>query len=186
MIRPRFFILTLMVFGAAASRLLPHPPNVTPLIPLAIFAGVYFSSRGAALLVPLMAMIISDLGLSLLHGYAFFGPMRLVVYGLFAWMVLWGGSLQKGVTVKGVVGSTVGGSVLFFVVSNFAVWAGGDGIVYPKSLEGLITCYVAAIPFFRNMLAGSLGYALLLFGGFELARRQFPILNVRPKTGAVS
>ena len=183
MIRPRFVVLTLMVFGAAAMRLLPHPPNFTPMIPLALFGGAYYSSRRAAFLVPLMAMAISDLGLTIMNGYAFVSPMRLIVYGLFAFMTLWGLSMKNRVTWKGAIGSTVGGSVLFFVVTNFAVWFGGDGIVYPMNFDGIVACYIAAIPFFRNMLAGSLLYGGVLFGGFELARRRFRSLDPLPETG---
>ena len=183
MIRPRFVVLTLMVFGAAALRLLPHPPNFTPMIPLALFGGAYYSSRRAAFLGPLMAMAISDLGLTLMNGYAFVSPMRMVVYGLFVFMTLWGLSMKNRVTWSGAIGSTVGGSVLFFVVTNLAVWLRGDGILYPMNLDGLLACYIAAIPFFRNMLAGSLLYAGVLFGGFELARRRFRNLDPLPEAG---
>ncbi len=67
------------------------------------------------------------------------------------------------------------GSVLFFVLTNFGVWA--VGTFYPKTMSGLVTCYVVAIPFFRNTLAGDFAFTALLFGGFALAERWIPILR---------
>ena len=64
-------------------------------------------------------------------------------------------------------------STLFFVITNFGVWA-FDGL-YPRTFEGLVVCYIAAIPFFGNTLAGSLFYTAVLFGGFALAERKITV-----------
>ena len=69
------------------------------------------------------------------------------------------------------------GSVVFYVVTNLGVWLVGD--LYPRTLDGLATCYIAAIPFFRNTLAGDAGYTVALFGGFALAQRYVPSLDER-------
>ena len=85
-------------------------------------------------------------------------------------------ALQKRTPVR--IGLTaVAGSVLFFAVSNFGVWALGD--MYPHNIAGLVACYVAAIPFFQNTLAGDLFYATLLFGGFRIAELLVPQLEAR-------
>ena len=67
---------------------------------------------------------------------------------------------------------------MFFIVTNFGVWLVGN--LYPKTLAGLAGCYVAAIPFFRNTLAGNVVYTLVLFGGFALAQRYLPVLRGEP------
>ena len=69
------------------------------------------------------------------------------------------------------------GSLVFFVVTNLGVWLVGD--LYPRTLDGLVTCYIAAIPFFRNTLAGDACYTVALFGGFALAQRYVPSLDER-------
>jgi hypothetical protein len=74
-------------------------------------------------------------------------------------------------------------SVLFFVLTNFGVWA--FDALYPKTLEGLMACYVAAIPFFRNTLLGDLSYTVVLFGGFALLERRIPVLRDPTMTKAV-
>jgi len=72
--------------------------------------------------------------------------------------------------------------VLFFVLTNFGVWA--LGALYPKTLTGLTECYVVAIPFFRNALLSDLFYSALLFGGLALAEKQWPILGEAAPTPA--
>jgi hypothetical protein len=69
-------------------------------------------------------------------------------------------------------------SVLFFVLTNFGMWASTS--FYPHTPDGLVACYVAAIPYFRNMVLGDLLYTAILFGGFTLLERRFPVLRRRP------
>jgi hypothetical protein len=151
-------------------RLLPHPPNVTPIAAIALFGGAHFASKRAALAVPLTAMCLSDVLLG-------FGVHRVMpfVYGSFASTVFLGRLIRDRRSALAVGGAALTGSVLFFVVTNFGVWLVGD--LYPRTLEGLVACYVAGIPFFRNTLAGDFLYAGALFGGFALAQRCFPVLR---------
>jgi len=93
-----------------------------------------------------------------------------IVYGTFALVVWLGFFLRERRTALTITGAALAASTLFFVVTNFGVWA-FDGL-YPRTFEGLVVCYIAAIPFFGNTLAGSLFYAFLLFGGFALAERK--------------
>lgn len=177
MITPRFKVLTVMVLAAVASRLIPHPPNFTPIIALALFSGAYFENKKIALAIPLAAMVISDLGLAMLNGYAFLSSMRLVIYSCFALITAMGFLLRNNVKVSNVIAGSVVGSVAFFIISNFAVWLGSDGILYTLDLTGLIACYVAAIPFFNNTIFSALIYSALLFGSFEAAKYKFPVLS---------
>lgn len=156
----RYTILAaLMIIAAAFSRLLPHPLNFTPLAAMALAGGVYLDKR-FALIVPLVAMLATDWILG-------FYPILFFVYGSFiaiGFMGLW---LKSHKTPLVVFGSTLLSSVLFFVVTNFGVWIVGPEM-YPRTLTGLVECYVAAIPFFRNTVLGDLFYVGVLFGMFEL------------------
>ncbi len=166
----RFVALGGIVLAAAAMRLLPHPPNVAPIAAIALFGGAHFASKRAALAVPLLAMWLSDVFLG-------FGVDRVMpfVYGSFALIVVLGRLIRDRRSPLAVGGAALTGSVLFFVITNFGVWLSGD--LYPRTAEGLVACYVAAIPFFQNTLTGNLFYAGVLFGGFGLAERRFPALR---------
>lgn len=171
MLKTRFAVLTGMILSAAASRLLPHPPNFTPIAAMALFAGAHFSSRRAAFLVPFIAMLLTDMIL----GWHSLVP---VVYGCFALIVCLGFNLRRNKSVSSIAATTLAGSVLFFVVTNLAVWAFNG--LYPMTLGGLGACYVAAIPFFGGTLAGDAVYVGVLFGSFALAERTFPRLSEQP------
>jgi len=181
MFNTRFFALLGITLSAAAMRLLPHPPNVTPIAAMALFGGVYFTNRRTAFLVPLAAMYLSDLALGFFvydfgwfHGFMPFvytGFIVTVGLGLLIRCRIKGGSR----TAPTVGVAALAGSVLFFIITNFGVWLAGN--LYPKTLTGLFSCYVAAIPFFRNMLLGNAFYTFVLFGGFALAQRYIPVLQ---------
>jgi hypothetical protein len=172
MLNARFLTLVCMTLVAAATRLVPHPPNVTPIAAMALFGGAHFASPFAAVVVPLSAMFLSDLLLGFgLH------PVMPFVYGSFAFTVCLGRWLRGRRSPLAIALATVRGSVVFFVVTNLGVWLVGD--LYPRTLDGLVTCYIAAVPFFRNTLVGDAFYTVVLFGGFALAQRYFPALDER-------
>lgn len=177
MYRIRFLVLWGTILAAAASRLIPHPPNFAPIGAMALFGGACFADRRAAFVMPLAAMLLSDLAIGLLSGNLSIGLHQLtpVVYGSFALIVCLGFWLRTRRTLVPIAGAVVASSVLFFVVTNFAVWALGS--LYPRTWEGLVTCYVAAIPFFHNTLLGDATYATLLFGGLALVEQRFPALR---------
>jgi len=168
MMKSRFFVLLGMILLAAASRLVPHPPNFAPIAAMALFGGAYFSDKRLAFFVPLMAMFLSDVVLGL-H------PLMPVVYGSFAMIVGIGLWLRTRRTALPIAGAALTSSILFFVLTNFGVWAFSS--LYPKTMAGLLACYAAAIPFFQNTLLGDAVYTAILFGGFALAERGFPALR---------
>jgi Family of unknown function (DUF6580) len=168
MSKPRVIVLVCMILAAAASRLVPHPPNMASITAVALFGGAYLANKWLAILVPLAALFLSDLVLGL------YGHME-VVYGSFALVVCIGLLLRKRRTPLRIAGAALVSSTLFFVITNFGVWAFGS--LYPKTAAGLVTCYLAAIPFFQNTLAGDALYTTVLFGGFALAERLFPVLR---------
>ena len=169
--KPRFLFLAGMILLAAGSRLIPHPPNFSPIAALALFGGAQFADKRLALLVPLAAMFLSDLVLGL-H------PLIPVIYGSFALIACLGFWLRRWRSVWAVVGAAMIGALLFFVLTNFGVWAMGH--MYPKTPAGLLACYAAAIPFFQNTLLSNLFYAALLFGGLAVAEHRFVKLREIP------
>lgn len=163
---------------AALSRLLPHPPNFSPVEALALFGGAYFARRSAAIWLPLVAMFISDLALGLVNGgiYAdyFLSAGFGLVYLCIALSALLGFGLRGRVSAPRVLGYSLLGSVLFFLVTNFGTWLGSA--MYPQTGAGLLAAYVAGIPFFQNTVLGTLFYSTLMFGSFAWLRSRSPAL----------
>jgi hypothetical protein len=178
---PGPWVLAAMIVAAALSRLLPHPPNFSPVEAMALFGGAYFAARAMALVVPLLAMLASDLALAAIHGGSYFEYMAgagfWLVYACIALSAVLGFGLRGKVSGARVLGYGLAGSVLFFVVTNFGAWLGST--MYPQNLAGLGAAYVAGIPFFQWTVLGTLAYSALLFGGFALLRRQVPALQAR-------
>lgn len=179
MMSARTSTLLLIVLTAAAARLLPHPPNVTPLAAIALFGGAYFSNRWAAFVVPMLALALSNLALGIYWSWSFMAwqPHLWVQYLSFALVVSLGFLLRGRVNAWRVFCVTLASSVTFFVVTNLGEWA--FQAWYPKTWDGLVTCFVAAIPFFRNSLLGDFGFAVLLFGGWWLLENRFEFLRLR-------
>lgn len=171
------------VLLAALSRILPHPPNFAPMTAIALFAAATFADRRLAVVTPLLALFISDLCIEgmyhvgLMTTWSIY-PGMWVTYLALLLVTLMGFLLRNHRTVPAIAGATLAGATIFYVVSNFLVWAGGDA--YPHTLAGLVTCYEVAIPFFERSLLGDLSYCTVLFGGFALAERRLPVLRVAP------
>lgn len=184
MLNKRFFVILGITIFAAAMRLVPHPPNMTPIAAMALFGGVYFAGKRTALLVPLAAMYLSDLALGFfVYDFGWFHGFMPFVYASFVITVCLGFLVRRRLTPLMVGGAALTGSVMFFIVTNFGVWLVSN--LYPKTGAGLVSCYVAAIPFFRNTLAGNAFYTLVLFGSFALAQRCIPVLRENPATTLV-
>lgn len=170
--------ITFILIGFVA-RILPHAPNFAPIGAMALFGGAYMTKK-QALILPVAAMVLSDfiIGFDSL-------PMRLTVYGSFLVMVLIGSRLKENVSLKNTILSSLSASILFFLTTNFAVWAFGS--LYPKTAGGLIESYVLAIPFFRNSLLGDLFYTGVFFGGYNLitnlTRKDNRIWNTPTRSG---
>ena len=180
-VAPGPLMLAALILIAALSRVLPHPPNFSPVEAVALFAGAYFASRHWALLVPLLAMLLSDLVLARINGglYAsWFGNGGIaLVYLCIGLGVALGHGLRGKVTGARVLGYSLLGSALFFAVTNFGAWLFEP--MYPKTLAGLVAAYVAGIPFFQGTVLGTLSYSAVLFGGFALLRRHVPALRAQ-------
>lgn len=149
------------------ARLVPHAPNFTPIAALALFAGVYASKISKwYLFIPLAAMLVSDLFVG------FYEPKTMaVVYASFFAIGLFGLLAQKiqsdGRRMAMLGFATLTGSVLFFLTTNFAVWAFSG--MYAPTLNGLLLSYTMALPFLKFSLLGNLFYTTFFFGAYEFA-----------------
>lgn len=167
-------LIVLLIVVAAASRLLPHPPNFAPVAAIGLFAGAMFDRR-AAWLVPVAALLASDLVLGFYH------PVGMLWnYLAFAACLLLGsGLLAKGRSLPRLAGATLSSAVVFFALSNFGMWASG---YYPRTWAGLIECYAAALPFFRNTLLSDIVFVAALFGGHAVLSRW--MANLKPEAAS--
>jgi hypothetical protein len=176
-IQLRFGLITLFIFFAAMSRLLPHWPNFTPVGGMALFGAAYFSRKYWAFLIPFIALWFSDLFINNLIYGAYFETFQwwgsTGTYLGFALIVLIGIPLLKKIKPGRLLGASLLASIVFFLVSNFFFWT--SGMMYPKTLTGLGACYAAGIPYFWNTLAGDLFFTAVLFGGYEWVSRRFPL-----------
>ncbi|TND01157.1 MAG: hypothetical protein FD123_4278 [Bacteroidetes bacterium] len=174
MTTPRFIFVCCAILLIGASRLLPHPFNFTPVLAMGLFAGAMLSSFSMALLIPLAAMFLSDIFLG-------FHNTMWGTYAATAVSSFLGYAIRNKLNIVSVSGTSVASAILFFLVSNFAVWAmPTPELNYPQSFAGLIAGYESALPFFRATLFSNLLYTGLLFGAFHLAAELRPNLkNIR-------
>jgi hypothetical protein len=161
----RLITLSLIILAIAMFRLLPHPPNVSPVAAMALFGGAYFSDKRMAFLVPFLALLLSDFLIGL-H------DTMIYVYAGFALTVVIGFWIRQKLNVSRIAFAVIVSSLLFFVISNFGAWLSSG--LYPMTTDGLMQAYIAAIPFFQNSLLGNMAFATLLFGGFALLQRNIP------------
>lgn len=158
MIRKSEFILALvLVLLGVSMRFLPHPANFAPIAAVGLFSGLYLR-KWYAFAVPLAAMVISDwqIGFHNLIAYTWGSFVLIGVIGLL---------IRRHKNPMTIVLGTLSGSVLFYLITNFGVWLHSG--LYAKTWQGLLECYILALPFFRNTILGDLFYTGALVGMFE-------------------
>ncbi len=155
-------ILGLIVLLASA-RLLPHPPNFTPILGMAVFSGAIINQRLLAYLTPLAAMLLSDL-------YLGFHASMPIIYFTLAICVLIGTFISKRVSILNSFLSINLGVLVFFLITNFAVWYGSG--MYEFNISGLMTCYFMAIPFVQNTLISGLIYGMGAFLIYDIINKR--------------
>jgi hypothetical protein len=171
---------------AVASRFLillnPSWANFSPVSSMALFAGAYALNRSQAIIWSIVPIWISNLILNnLVYPQYFDGfswGIDIIHLSLFALIALMGSRISNLSTFMGAnVMSVIG----FFLLSNFAVWAGdaigygfhvGNAVVYSKDITGLLSCYAAALPFLKNAIISQFFYSAVFFGGFELVKNK--------------
>ena len=154
-----FVIIGLSLVGIA-GRLLPHLPNATPIAALAFVSSMYFG-RKTALLLPLTALLISDLFIG------FYSISIMVsVYGSFALIAFMSWYVKKHSSILAVGYTIIAASLSFFLITNAVVWWLTPW--YQKSFAGLLYSYELGLPFLRNMLLGDLVYTFTLLSAFQI------------------
>lgn len=153
---PKFYIVISMIFAGAMMRLIPHWPNFTPIAAIALFGGTFLKRKDLAFLVPVVAMLLSDLIIG-------FHTTMLPVYLSFMAIVGIGLVLKHRLTVLNTFSASLLASVVFYLVTNFASWTSGM-MPYPMNVAGLLQCYIAGLPFLFNGVMGDLFYTSVLFG----------------------
>jgi hypothetical protein len=186
MVRTRLGLFAALLVYSVVMRLLPYmlshfgmtidpettiyPWNFSPLLAMCLFGGACFVQKRWAFAIPLGAYLIGDLGIWALTGrfdWAFY-PSQPLVYGSIAMIAVLGFLLRKRRTVGWIAGTGLLAATLFFLITNFGVWA--FGATYPKDITGLLACYTAGIPFFQRSLASMLVFSGVLFAPVMLTR----------------
>lgn len=160
---PSVHALILVIGFAALYRVLPHPPNVSPVAAMALFAGSHFRHKFLALLVPLLVMLLSDFVIG-------WHSSILYVYGALSLTVLIGFSLRTNAKAQHIAIAALGACGLFFLISNFGAWH--NSAFYPQTAAGLWMAYAAGVPFLQYSLLGDAVFCLLFFGGFKLYQQR--------------
>jgi hypothetical protein len=161
-----------------------HIYNLVPVAALGIFSGSILKNKYQAYLIPLFAMLLSDIGIALFTNMeGFYGISQFVNYGALALVTFVGTHLSKR-SMLNIAGFTIGGSLIFFLLSNFGTFLSG---YYGYSWEGFTTCFTLAIPFYKNEMAntffmnsfmGDLCFSFIAFGIFFLAKKKIPVLAI--------
>lgn len=158
-------LLVSLCVSSVILRLLPHAPNFAPIGALALFVGLYVSKK-SWFIAPLVVMLVSDIFIGFYDW-----KLMSVVYLSFLTYAFIGRIVKNNKSFAMVVGGTFGGALLFYLTTNFAVWALSSW--YPHTFSGLILSYEMALPFFRNTLTGDLFYVGAFVGAYELAFKLF-------------
>lgn len=169
-----FLIAAIIIAVGFTSRLIPHMPNFSPVIALALLAGAYLGRRYWSYLLPLMMLVVTDFVINNTTSRPYFpdhvGTVWIADHMYFtvaslAVIVLVATFLLRRISIVSVLGSVLVGSLLFFLITNFGVWLGSG--MYPPTVAGLLECYTAAIPFFRSTLVGNIVFSAVAFGVIE-------------------
>ena len=169
-INKKFIFGITIVFVLALSRVLPHPPNFTPILGMAFFAGAVFDKKIYSYCIPILAMLISDLYLGFHAGMP-------IIYFAICVCILIGTFFHSKLNLTTSFLGISAGVISFYLISNFAVWYGSG--MYASDLNGLITCYIMALPFLQNTILSSAIYGIAAFGAYRLAEKY---INFRPKS----
>ena len=181
---PKFGIIVLMVVAAAATRFMPHPPNFTPIGGMALFGAAHFAKKYWAYLIPFLALWLSDLILNNVvysspDGFTWITSFGLWNFAAFGMIVFLGSNILKKINLPNIIGASVIGSLVFFLITNFGVWASDPLNMYADNIAGLTAAVAAGLPFFWNTLAGDIVYVGVLFGGYEIAKNMYPSLGLK-------
>lgn len=177
-------VLSIIILLAAFTRIMPHPPNFSPIAAIGLFGAAHFAKKWQAFFIPLIGIWVSDL---VINNYVYSSSSSNIVwfYSGFYWqyisyiLIIFAGLFifNRGISLTKTVGGMISSSGIFFLVSNFGVWAGGT--MYPKNFGGLITCYAAGIPFIHNTIISDVLFTTVLFGTYYLLQVEYSSLKIK-------
>ena len=160
--KSNYYAIVCIIILLTIARLLPHPPNFTPILGMAVFSGAIINRRLIAYFIPLAAMFLSDLYLGLHASIP-------VIYFSLAICVLVGTFIESRVSIINSLLSICLGVLLFYLITNFAVWYGSG--MYESSISGLITCYFMGLPFVQNTFISSILYGMGAFLIYDIINK---------------
>ena len=162
--KKEFFPIVLILI-LAFSRIIPHPPNFTPIISMAVMSGFLLKNSYTSIVVVLLSMLISDIIIGFHSG-------MIIVYLSLTLIIFTFNKFSKKLSILNVALLSLSGSLLFFIITNFGVWITSE--LYDKNISGLLKCYVLAIPFFHNTLVSTLFFSYIAM----LANMSFKKISV--------
>ena len=178
-------VLSIIILLAAFTRIMPHPPNFSPMASIGLFGAAHFAKKWQAFFIPLIGIWISDL---VINNYVYSSSSSNFVwfYSGFYWqyisyiLIIFAGLFifNRGISLTKTFAGIISSSGIFFLVSNFGVWAGGT--MYPKNFGGLITCYAAGVPFIHNTIISDVLFTTVLFGTYYLLQVEYSSLKIKP------
>ncbi len=163
--RTNNLIIIFIIILASISRLIPHPPNFTPILAIALFSGFQIKNRLLALLIPLISMYISDIVIGYHITILWVYCSLLIISSL-------GFIFSRYQSVSTFIFGLFSSALIFFIVTNFGVWY--TSTFYEPNIFGLLMCYAAGIPFFTNTLLSTLIYGIIFYVTFKLSKSIFP------------
>ena len=178
-------VLSIIILLAAFTRIMPHPPNFSPMAAIGLFGAAHFAKKWQAFFIPLIGIWISDLVI-INYVYSISSSNFVWFYSGFYWqyisyiLIIFAGLFifNRGISLTKMFGGMISSSGIFFLVSNFGVWAGGT--MYPKNFSGLITCYAAGVPFIHNTIISDVLFTTVLFGTYYLLQVEYSSLKIKP------
>lgn len=178
-------VLSIIILLAAFTRIMPHPPNFSPMAAIGLFGAAHFAKKWQAFFIPLIGIWVSDL---VINNYVYSSSSSNFVwfYSGFYWqymsyiLIIFAGLFifNRGISLTKTFGGMISSSGIFFLVSNFGVWTGGT--MYPKNFGGLITCYAAGVPFIHNTIISDVLFTTVLFGTYYLLQVEYSSLKIKP------
>ena len=191
-INPRFAVILLLMIVVAAMRI-PNAAQITPwanfspIGAMGLFGGAYFNSKWKAFAFPLLTLFVRDLIINIFIFDGKYGVLYsgwYVIYSIFALIVFYGKWMIQKVAVKNVLLACIVAALSHWLLADFTVWLGGGTdlrtmMPLAKNWAGLLQCYAQGVPFMRNFLLSNLVYSGILFGGFELVQRRYPVIKLQ-------
>lgn len=168
----------ILMLAAAFTRLFPHPPNFTAIGAIALFGGMVVENKKLSFILPLGALLISDICLQLFTSIkGFYGVDQFFVYGAFIVITALAQLVNKK-SASNIMFAALWSGLVFFIISNMGVWISSS--FYSKDISGLIACFAASLPFYKNeffgnfllnLIMGNVFYTAILFGAYALIQK---------------